>query len=76
MHALESLIPGFKRALDGMTGAAPAWPAYRELTERLGFDRATRVLSHVALALLACDVLDSIAPDRQSASSSRPGAWT
>ena len=48
--------------------------AIRELTAMLGSKAATNVLSHVALALLACDVLDSIAPERQQASRSRWGA--
>lgn len=130
MHALESLVPGFDRAIARMPGATPAWrvltrsadegplppraatrsglsaediflatagtaldpreatvvkaaatmashacftdtAAYRELTVMLGPEAASNVLAHVALALLACDVLDSIAPDRQPASPSR-----
>ena len=157
MHALESLVPGFDRAIARMPGATPAWrvlthsadesalppraaafvalavaqrtgggyarwalarvaasaglsaediflatagtaldpreatvvkaagtmasqarftdtAVFRELTEMLGSESASKVLAHVALALLACDVLDSIAPDRQPASPSRRGA--
>jgi alkylhydroperoxidase/carboxymuconolactone decarboxylase family protein YurZ len=158
MHAIESLVPGFERALERTPGASPAWralersieedalpdrtsalvslavaehaggeysrwvaarlaakqgisaediflatagtarnprdalmvsaagtiaskacfhdtAAFRELSEVLGSDSAPRVLAHVALALLACDVLDSVAPGRQATSSSRRGTW-
>ena len=157
MHALESLVPGFDRAIARMPGATPAWrvlkhsadesplppraaalvalavaqraggdyarwalarvaakaglnaedvflatagtaldpreaavlkaaetmasqasftdtAALRDLTAMLGPQSAPQVLSHVALALLACDVLDSLAPGRQAASPSRRGA--
>jgi hypothetical protein len=154
MHALESLVPGFDRALWRLSGAGPAWqvltrsieeaplPArraalvhvavaqrvggdyarwvmervaanagvnsediflattgsaldprdaavvkaagglasrarhsdtadYRELTVMLGSENATKVLAHVGLAMLACDVLDSVAPGRMAAPSSK-----
>ena len=35
---------------------------YRTLANQVGIERATEVLSHAALAMLACEALDSIAP--------------
>jgi alkylhydroperoxidase family enzyme len=35
---------------------------YRTLANKVGIERATEVLSHAALAMLACEALESIAP--------------
>jgi hypothetical protein len=45
--------------------------AFRDLAAMLGAESAAKMLAHVTLALLACDVLDSLAPERQPASPSR-----
>lgn len=41
--------------------------AYRALERLIGPEPAVQVLSHVALALLACDVLDRVAPGATTA---------
>ena len=59
--ATESAVvkAAYRLAADGKEAGTTI---YRTLAGQIGIERATEVLSHAALAMLACEALDSIAP--------------